>query len=123
VDIGCDAHALEMGDFGGGTLFDGNVIAIRNGKIKSRNRRGDVEGDVVFLGEDSDLVGADLVGGVAVGGDAVRAGDDGADLCGLQEVTDHVVGYEREGDAAFVQLPGGEARALEIGARFGHEDV
>src|SRR6266571_460539 len=123
VNVGSDAHALEMGDFGGGALFDGDVLAVGDGKIEGGDGRGDVEGHVVFLGEDSDLVGAYLVGGVAVGRDAVGAGDDGSDLSGLEEVTDHVVGDERKRNAALVELPGGEARALEIRARFGHEDV
>ena len=123
VYVGGDANALEMSDFGGGTLFDGDVLAIGDGKIKSGNRGGDVKGDVVFPGEDGDLVGADLVGGVAVSGDAVRAGDDRADFYGLQEVSNHIIGDKREGDAAFVQFPGGEARALEVGPSFGDEDV
>ena len=92
-------------------------------RSKGGNRRGDVERHVVFFREHSDLIGADLVGGVAVGGDAVRAGDDRADFSGLQEVAHHVVGDERERDAAFVEFPGGEARALKIGTRFGNEDV
>ena len=54
----------------------------------------------MFLGQNGDLVGADFVGGVAVGGDAVRAGDHGAYVAGLENVADHVVGDEREGDAA-----------------------
>src|SRR6266581_4813142 len=123
VNVGSDAHALEMGDFGGGALFDGDVLAVWDGKIEGGDGRGDIEGNVVFLGEDSDLVGAYLVGGVAVGRDAVGAGDDGSDLSGLEEVTDHVVGDERKRNAALLELPGGEARALKIWARFRNKDV
>src|SRR5713101_3199578 len=111
-----------MSDFGGGALFDGNVLTVGDRKIESGNGRGDIEGHVVFPGEDGDLVGADFVGGVAVGGDAIGAGDDGADFSAFQKVADHVVGDERERNAAFVELPRGEARALEIGARFGNQD-
>src|SRR2546429_1254544 len=118
VDVGSDAHALEMGDFGGGALFDGNVVAVGDGEIEGGNRRGDVKGDVVLLGKNSHLVGADFVGGVAVGGDAVGAGDDGPNFSRFQKVADHVVGDERERDAAFVEFPGGEAGALEVRARF-----
>ena len=122
-NVGGDAHAVEMSDFGSGALFDGNVVAVGDGKIERGDRRGDVEGHVVFFGEHGDLVGADFVGGVAVGGDAVCAGDDGANFAGFEEVADHVVGDECERDAALVKLPGGEARALKIGAGFGDEDV
>src|ERR1700726_5257673 len=38
-------------------------------------------------------------------------------------MSDHIIGDEREGNAAAMQLPGGEARALKIGARFGNENV
>src|SRR5713101_9167811 len=92
VHIGSDSNALEMCDLGGGALFNGNVLAVGDGKIESGNRRGDVEGDVVLFCEDGDLVGAYFVGGVAVGSDAIGAGDDGSDLSGLQEVAHHVVG-------------------------------
>src|SRR6267154_3682733 len=118
-DVGGDSNALEVGYFVGGALFYGDVVAIGDGEVESRNRGGDVEGDVVFFGQDGDLVGADFVGGVTVGGDAIGAGYDGADFSRLQEVTHHVVGDQGEGDAAAVKLPGGQARALEIGARFG----
>src|SRR5258708_27395621 len=66
VDVGGDSNALEMCDFGGGTLLDGDVLAVGDGKIESGNRRGDVERDVVLLGEDGNLVGADFVSGIAV---------------------------------------------------------
>src|SRR6266481_272199 len=102
VDVGSDAHALEMGDFGGGALFDGDVLAVGDGKVEGGDGRGDVEGHVVFLGEDGDLVGADFVGGVAVGRDAVGAGDDGVDFSGLEKMADHVVRDERKGDATLV---------------------
>ena len=61
---------------------------------------------VVLFREHGDLVGANLVGGVAVGGNAVGAGDHGANFSGLQEMAHHVVGDERERDAAFLELPG-----------------
>src|SRR5438445_5219973 len=123
VDVGSDADALEMCDFSGGTLFDGNVIAVGDREIERGDGCRDVKGNVIFFGEDGDLVGTDFVGGVAVGSDAVRAGDDSADFFRFQEMTDHVVGDERERDAAFVEFPGSEARALKIRARFGNEDV
>src|SRR5258708_30680041 len=91
VDVGGDSNAVEVGYFGGGALFYGDVVTIGNGKIESRNWGGDVEGDVVFFGQDGDLVGADLIGGVAVGGDAIGTGDDGANFSGLQKVTRQVV--------------------------------
>src|SRR5580692_6572602 len=123
VNVRRDANTLQVRDFSCGALFDGNVIAIGNGEIESGDGSGDVERHLVFFGQDGDLVGADLVGGVAVCGYAVGSGDNRADFAGLQKVADHVVRDESERDAAFVKLPGSEARALQIGARFGHEDV
>src|SRR5712664_326118 len=92
VDVGGDSNALQVGYFGGGALFYGDVVAIGNGKIESGDGRGDIEGNFVFFGQDGDLVGADFVGGVAVGGDAIGTGDDGANFSGLQEMAHHVVG-------------------------------
>src|SRR5258708_3491811 len=102
VNVRSNADALEMRDFGGGTLLDGNVISVREGEIERGDWRGDIEGHVVLFGEHGNLVGTDFVGGVAVGGDAVGARDDGADFSGLQEVSHHVVGDKCEGDAALV---------------------
>src|SRR6266436_2852777 len=90
-DVGSDSNALDVGDFGGAALFDGDVVAVRNGKVESRDRRGDVEGHAVFFCEHGDLISADFVGGVAVCGDAVGAGDDGANFSGLQEMAHHIV--------------------------------
>src|SRR2546428_10963127 len=112
VDVGGDSNALEMCDLGGGALFNRNVLAVRDGKIESGNRGSDVEGNVVLFCQNRDLVGTDFVGRVAVPGDAIRAGDDGSDLSGLQKVPNHIVGDQRERDAGLVQFPSGEARAL-----------
>jgi len=38
-------------------------------------------------------------------------------------VADHVVGDKRSGDAVLLELPRGEAGALEVGAGFGSKDV
>src|SRR5438552_15057144 len=56
-----DANALKMRDFIGGTLFDGNVLAIRYGQIESGNGRGNIKRHIIFFGEDGDLVRADFV--------------------------------------------------------------
>ncbi len=123
LHIGRDANVLDVNHFVGRSFFDGNVAAIGNRQVESRNRRGDVKRHVVFFREHRDLIRADFVRGVAVRSDAVGAGDDRSDGARLQKVADHVVGDERERDAAFVEFPRGEARALKIRARFGNEDV
>ena len=61
-------------------LLDRNVRAVGRAQIDRRQRRGDVERDVVLARQDGDAVGADLVRGVAVGGDPVGADDDEVDL-------------------------------------------
>src|SRR5579859_343796 len=123
MDVGRDADALEVSDFGSGALFDGDVIAVKDGEIESRYGSGDVKRDVVFPGKNGDLICTDFVRSVAVGGDAVGSGDDGANFAGLQKVAHHIVGDESERDAALVKFPGSEPCALEIGTRFGNKDV
>src|SRR5579859_5526799 len=112
VNVGRDADAFDLGDFVGGAFFDGNVVAGGNGKIEGGDGRGDIKGDVVFLGEDGDLVSADFVGGVTIGRDAIGSSDDGGDFSGFQEMADHIVRDERERDIAAMKFPRGEARAL-----------
>jgi len=83
VNVGSDADTLKVSYFRCGTVFDGDGVACENREIESRNGRCDVKGNVVFFGQDRDLVGADFIGSVAVGGDAIRAGNDGADISGF----------------------------------------
>src|SRR5690348_15640020 len=123
MNVRRDTDALQVCDFGSGTFLNGDVIAVRDGEIESGYGSGDVKRDVVFLGKNGDLISADFVGGVAVGGNPVGSCDDGADIAGLQKVAHHIVGDERKRDAALVEFPGGEARALEIGTCFGNQDV
>ena len=92
-------------------------------EIDGGARRDDVEGDAVCVRQDREAVGADLVGDVAVGGDAVGADEDRADAGAAHHVRGHVVGDQRQRDAGALQLPGGEARALQHGARLVHVDV
>ena len=58
-------------------------------------------------------VGADLVGDVAVGGDAVGADDDQVDPPRAIRAPALRVGDHAVGDAARLELPGGEPRALQ----------
>src|SRR5437879_1605321 len=122
-NIGRDANALKMRDFIDGTLFDGNVLAIRYGQIESGNGRGNIKRHIIFFGEDGDLVRADFVGGVPVRGDAVRAGNDRADFSRFQKVPRHIVGDERQRNTAFVEFPRRKASALKIRPRLGHKYV
>jgi len=69
VDVGSDADALEMRDFGGGALFDGDVLAVGDGKVEGGDRGGDEKGDVFSLARTASGR-CDLLR-VAVGGDAV----------------------------------------------------
>ena len=49
VDVGGDADILDVGDFFGGALFDGDVVAVGDGKIESGDGSSDIEGDIVFF--------------------------------------------------------------------------
>ena len=114
--------AVGVGDLARVALLDGDEIAVGRGRVDGVEGRGDVERDAVLLGEDGDAVGADLVGGVAVGGDAVGADDDGLDAALGHERGGHVVAEDGGGNVVFHELPGGKARALEVGAGLVGED-
>jgi hypothetical protein len=68
------------------------------------------------MAEDGDGVGADLVGDVAAPRDAVGADDRGLDLAAGHQRAGHVVGDDLDGDAVALQLPRGQAGALQHGA-------
>ena len=75
----------HVGDFGGGALFDVDVLACRGVHVDGGGGGADVEGDAVVFGEDGDAGGADLVRDVAVGGDAVAADEYGMDPAVLHD--------------------------------------
>ena len=73
--------------------------------------------------EHGERVRADLVRGVAVRRDAVGAGDDQVDLAARHHRRRGGVGDHRVRDAGCLELPGGEARALEQRPRLVDEHV
>src|SRR5271156_2852187 len=113
ADVGCDAHSGEVRYFFFGALFDGNLIAGREGVVDGGKGRGYVKGYAIFTRDYRDSVGADFVRGIAVARNSVGADYYGSDAAGLQEMADHVVGDQGERDAVLVALPGGEARPLQ----------
>src|SRR3954465_4696318 len=65
VDVGGGGLFAEaLGDFGGGAVFDGNLLSGREGEVDAAGGGGDEEGEAEVLGEDGDTEGADLVGDV-----------------------------------------------------------
>ena len=111
--FGRDAFARHVGDFAMRALLDGNLLASGCAQVHTRPRRRHIERDRVLFGQHGDRIGADLVGHVAIGGNAVRAHDHGVDLALLHDGAGHAVADHRGGDAIFVQLPGGQPRALQ----------
>ena len=112
-----------MRHFRSRALLDGDMLAIRNRKIESRNRRGDIKRHFVFFGQHSYLIRADFVRGIPIGRNAIRAGHDRTDLARLQKVANHVVRNQRQRNAALVQFPSREPCALKIRARFRYKNV
>ena len=100
-----------------------DMVARVNVEVDGAGRSGDVEGDVVFLGEDGEGVGANLVGGIAVSGNAVCAGDDAIDIAGLHHHAGGGVDNEGRWDAQLLELPGGETGSLKKGPGLGVEDA
>ena len=101
----------------------GICIARGQRQIESGDGRGNVEGNIVFLGEHGHRVGADFVSHVAIGGNAVRAHHHASDAARVQEVAGHVVGDQRGGDMVVLELPNSKARALQERAGFIGEDI
>ena len=115
------SHALAVphfGDFLCGALFDVDVGAGGGVHVDGGGGGADVEGDAVMFGEDGDAGGADLVGDVAVGGDAVTANEYGVDPAVFHDGGCHVVTDQGDVHAGGTEFVGGEARALQEGARF-----
>jgi sugar lactone lactonase YvrE len=110
-------------DFDRASFFDGNLVPSFGGAVDGGPGSGDVKGDAVLFGQNSDRVSADLVGHVAVGGDAVCAHDHGLDAALTHEAGGHVVAEDGGRNAVGHQLPGGEARALQEGTGFVGENV
>ncbi len=63
-------------------------------------------------------IGADLVRGIPVGGHTVRTHDDLPDDARAHEIPGHVVGDEGHAYVIFQELPGRQARPLQIRTRF-----
>ena len=107
-----DELAVDAFDFVLRSLFDGDVAARFEDWVESGVGGGDVERNVVVVGEDGECVGADFVCDVEVLCDAVGADDDGVDEFLLHEVCGGVVGDERAIDVVVEELPGRESCAL-----------
>src|SRR5436309_2455076 len=118
-----DAGAEDLGDLQGLALLDGDGRAVRRGAVDRREGRRHVEGHLVAVGQHGHRVGADLVGGVAVGRDAVGAHHDAVHQPLRHEGAGAAVGHQPEGDAQALELPGGEAGALEEGTRLVHPNL
>src|SRR4029077_1150039 len=121
--VGGDAGAEDFGDLDLLAPLDQDGGAGGRGAVDRRERRGDVEGDLVVVGQDGDGVGADLVGGVAVGRDAVGADHDAVDEALGHQGAGAAVRHQVEGDAELLQLPGGEPRALQERPGLVHPDL
>src|SRR4051794_4657361 len=112
-----------MRHFSSSTLFDGDLIAGFKRQIQRRNRRRDIERDIVFFGQNSQAVGTDFVCDVAIGGDPVGSDNNASNAAASQEVPGHIVGDQSCFDAITLQLPRREPGALQEGTRFVSKDI
>ena len=104
-------------------LLDRDLRAPRGAKVDRRARRHDVEGHAVMGREHRQRVGADLVRRVAVGRDAIGPGEDDVDLAAGDQRPCRGVRDDAVRHAGPLELPGGQARALEQRARLADEHV
>ena len=108
---------------GGVALLDRDVGLRRARRVERRRRRDDDERQPVVRCEHGEPIGADLVRGVAVRRDPVGARDDEIDVAAAHERGGRTVGDHRVRDAELLELPGGQARALEQRPRLADPDV
>src|SRR5437764_10283848 len=106
MNVGSDANSLDLSDFGGRALFDGNLFARGNGEIERRDGRGNIKRYVVFARQHGNLISADLIRGIAVRSDAIRSGNNRSNISSFQEVSDHVVCNQRQRNVAAMKFPG-----------------
>src|SRR6185295_15151679 len=118
-----EPERLEMRDLALIALLDRDVFAVGRREIDGRNRRGNVERNVVLFGQHGDGVGADLVRHVAIGGDAIGADDDEIDLTVAHQRACHAVGDDRRLYAVAYELPRGQACPLKEWTGFVREDA
>src|SRR5207247_966958 len=75
--------------------FDRNLIARIEREINSRQRRGDVERNIVLVSGYSHHVSTDLIRHVAVSSYTIRPDYYAIDFARLQEMASHTIGYQR----------------------------
>ncbi len=105
--------AADMRDFLRAAFLDRNVIAVRRLQVNRRQRRGDVERDLVLAREHGHAVGANLVGRVAIGRNAIGADNDEVHLALPHQRARHVVGDDGGVDAVAHEFPCGEPGSLQ----------
>ena len=116
-----DRHALQRHDLLRAAVFDLDLGAGRRLGVESRLRRDDEERHVGVSRAEREPERADLVRGVAVRGDAVGAGDDDVGGAAREQRRRGGVDDEAVGRAEPLQLPRGQARALQQRPRLEHE--
>src|SRR5918995_7393886 len=115
--------ASPGGDLIRGSLLDGNHRAVWCGGVDRGGWGCDIERYAVSPGGKRQPVGTDLVGEVAIGGNAIGAYEHRTHIAQAKATRDHPIGNERDRHPAPVELPGGEATALEKRSGFGHHYV
>jgi hypothetical protein len=104
---------LDLSDFLGTALLYFNVSACAHRQVKGAGRGCDIEGNVMFSGQDTEAVGPDLICSIAIGGDAIRAGDNGLDQALFHDPSGHVVADESAGNSRLLEFPGRETSPLQ----------
>jgi hypothetical protein len=118
-----DAHAGELEHFGRVALFDRDLVARLGRQIDRRGRRSYVKRKAMYVRQHGNGIGPDLVRHVAIRRDAVGPDDRHVDLAARHQVPGHVVGDHRVRDPLLLELPRGEAGALQEGTSLVDEHV
>src|SRR5580704_1517684 len=121
--FGRDWNSVNVRNLGCGALLDGNLVALGERQVQGRDRGGNVKRNAVFFGQDRHRVSADFIGDVSVGSDAIGAHHYATNAAGMEEVPCHVIGDQGCGNVVVLQLPDGQARALQERPRLVGEDI
>ena len=108
-----DLDIAHVGDLLRRALLDVDLITASNGHIDGAGRRSDVEGHVVGVGGQSQIIGTNLIGRIPVGRHPVAADHAQIDPYGAHQMARRPIHDHGVGHPYLLQLPGRQAGPLQ----------
>ena len=104
---------IDVHHFFGRAFFNGYFIAGCQGKVQSRDWRGDIKRNIIFLGEHCSHIGAYFVGDIAISRNAVGPDNDQIDFLIFHKKTAHTIGDQLDGNIVLLEFPSGQSCPLQ----------